>query len=294
MMETASALYIGTVTHHRLRPVTHALRYRVFSLLLDLDELPALSRRLRLFAHNRAAPVALHDRDHGGGDSGEGDSGGGDSGNGAPLRAWAHRHLTAAGVTDADGPVRLLCYPRLWGYGFNPLTVWWCHRRDGSLAAVLHEVHNTFGERHTYLIPVPRTAAEPADIRQQVDKRFHVSPFLPMDLTYHFSLRPPAERVAVAIDERDADGQTVLRAAFTGRRRALTDAALARVLVTHPLMTLKVIGGIHWEALRLWRKGLRIHRRPADPPATAVSLGHPSAPEPATAEPPAPTMRTAS
>lgn len=247
-------LYTGTVVHQRFSPVRHVLRYRVFSLLVDLDRVAETARRLRLFAYNGAAPLSLHDRDHGPGD-------------GTPLVAWVRAELAAAGLAEeAEGPVRLLCYPRLWGYAFNPLSVYWCHRRDGSLAAVLHEVSNTFGQRHVYLIPVPRGAQDAAGlVRQRAAKGFHVSPFLDMDLTYRFTLRPPGERVGIVIDEHEADGMRLLHAAFTGRRRPLSDAAMARALAASPLMTAKVIAGIHWEALRLWRKGLAVRPRPPAP-----------------------------
>lgn len=254
---SASALYHGTVIHRRFSPKAHVLRYRVFSLLADLDELPRLSRTLRLFGYNRRAVLSLHDRDHGPGD-------------GTPLKDWVTRELAAAGI-KAGGPIRLLCYPRLWGYTFNPLSVFWCHRPDGTLAAVLHEVSNTFGERHCYLAAVDAADGDAKLVRQTAAKDFHVSPFLPMDMTYHFSLRPPAEKVAVAIDETDTAGERVLHASFGGNRRALSDAEILRSVVRHPLMTVKVIAGIHWEALHLWRKGLTVHRHSgARPPLVTV------------------------
>lgn len=257
-MTTASALYRGTVVHRRYAPKTHMLRYRVFSLLADLDELPQLDRRLRLFGYNRWAPLSLHDRDHGPGD-------------GRPLKQWVMDELAAAGIA-AGGPIRLLCYPRLWGYAFNPLSVFWCHRPDGSLAAVLHEVHNTFGERHCYLAAVDPAQGSAKLVRQTAAKAFHVSPFLPMDLTYRFTLRPPGDKVAVGIDETDMEGRRVLHASFGGTRHPLTDREILRAVLRHPLMTVKVFAGIHWEALRLWRKGLKVYGHPGEhpPPVTVV------------------------
>ncbi len=248
-----SAVYRGLVVHRRLRPRRHRLDYRVFSLLLDLDDLPTLGRRLRWFAHNRFAPVSFHDRDHGPGD-------------GAPLRPWVEAALSRAGLDLGGGPIRVLCYPRLWGYVFNPLTVYFCHHPDGRLGAVVHEVNNTFGDRHCYLIPVTEGDARAQVVRQSCDKRMYVSPFMDMETTYHFRIRPPAETVNVAIQQTDQAG-TILFASFTGERQPLTDRSLAAAVARHPLMTVKVIAGIHWEALKLFVKGMRLLPRgqaPAD------------------------------
>jgi hypothetical protein len=167
--------------------------------------------------------------------------------------------------------------PRLFGYAFNLLSVYFCHRRDGSLMAVLHEVNNTFGERHSYRLPVEHQGGEHQGgdvIQQSCPKCFYVSPFMDMAMTYHFRIVPPAARVAVAMETRDADGP-MLHAVFAGNRRELTDAALLRAFLAHPLLTVKVVAGIHWEALKLWRKGLRLRPRPLRPAdlVTAVSPG---------------------
>ena len=256
-MSEASALYVGIVTHRRLRPTSHRLRYRVFSLLLDLDELPALARRLRLFSHRRFNLFGFDERDHA-------------DGSGKPLRGWVEQHLAQAGIDLEGGPIRLLAMPRVLGYGFNPLSVYFCHHRDGRLVALLHEVHNTFGERHTYLIPVEEPAGS---IRQDCAKTFHVSPFMAMDMRYEFRIRAPEETLSIVIRGLDADGPAII-AALAAQRQILTDAALARAFLRTPLLTLKVIGGIHWEALRLWRKGLKFYSKP-EPPETTVSIVSP-------------------
>jgi len=259
-MEQHSALYRGIVVHHRLRPVRHRLDYRVFSLLLDLDEIPALAQRLRLFSHNRPGLISFYDRDHGPGD-------------GRALKPWVQAQMQAAGI-EADGPVRLLCFPRVLGFVFNPLSVFFCHRSDGSLAAILHEVNNTFGQRHCYLIPA-RIGADGL-VRQVCDKNFYVSPFMAMATTYHFRIRPPADGLTLAIRQTDASGP-ILQASLVGQRQELTDAALLRAWARHPLMTAKVVAGIHWEALHLWRKGLRLQPRPPAPshPITILPLPQP-------------------
>ncbi|MBB4265833.1 DUF1365 domain-containing protein [Roseospira visakhapatnamensis] len=260
-VDGASALYRGAVMHRRLRPRRHRLDYRVFSALLDLDDLPDMSRRLRWFAHNRFAPVSFHDRDHGPGD-------------GAPLRPWVEAELARAGLDLGGGPIRVLCYPRLWGYVFNPLTVYFCHHPDGRLGAVLHEVNNTFGDRHCYLIPVADADGHAPVVRQTCDKRMYVSPFMEMETTYHFRIRPPAETVSVVIRQTDAEG-TILVASFTGDRAPLTDRALAAAVARHPLMTVKVMAGIHWEALKLFAKGMRLRPR-GTAPADLVTVVRPA------------------
>ncbi|MCG8442572.1 MAG: DUF1365 domain-containing protein [Caulobacterales bacterium] len=247
---TRSCLYRGRVMHARLRPFHHRFVYRVFSLLLDIDEAPALARRLRLFSHNRWNLFSFHDRDHGPRDGG-------------PLRPWIEEHLARAGVDIDGGPVRLLCFPRVLGYVFNPLSIWFCHRPGGELAAILYEVRNTFGDAHGYLIPVD-TARSDGVIVQSCDKGFHVSPFIEMTGAYDFRLRAPDERLSILIRHHVPEGD-LLVARHAGSRAPLRDATLARLFFAYPLMTLKVIAAIHWEALRLWRKGATYVPRPAPP-----------------------------
>jgi DUF1365 family protein len=232
----ASAIYEGWVMHRRLRPRHHAFRYRVFSLLLDLDEVDSISRRLRLF---RWKILSFQARDHG---------------DGRPLRAWLDASLAQEGIV-ADGPKRVLCYPRLFGYVFNPLSVWFCYTADQRLAAIVYEVHNTYAERHSYVL---RVGNDEALVRQQAPKAFYVSPFLSMDCTYHFKIRPPGDDVLVAINEEEA-GTPMLTATFAGKRRPLTDGALTGMLLRHPLMTLKIVVAIHYEAVRLMLKGVARH-----------------------------------
>jgi len=251
----ASCLYRGRVVHSRLRPVRHRLRYRLMMLLLDLDELEATASRLRFFSTERFNLFGFRNRDH-------------LEGSDRPLRAQLEEQLTQAGVDHAGGTIQLLCMPRVLGSVFNPLSVFFCRDADGELCAVLYEVNNTFGQRHSYLIPVE--AGQQKQVRQRCGKRFYVSPFMDMDMQYHFRLSVPDGRTAIAI-EVSKDGETVLSACFAGERQALTDAALLGGFLRHPLMALQVLGGIHWEALKLWRKGMRLRTRPKPPPH-AVSI----------------------
>ncbi|MDO9297629.1 DUF1365 domain-containing protein [Bradyrhizobium sp.] len=243
-----SALYVGAVTHRRVRPKVHQFRYRAFWLLIDLDEVTALTARLKLFSHNRFNLFALHEADLG-------------DGSPTPLRIQAERLLAEAGIEIAGGAIRLLCMPRTLGYSFNPISIYYCHRPGGELAAIIYEVHNTFGERHSYVAAIEANSDE---IRQNCRKVFYVSPFMDMDLAYHFRLTEPAERVAVGINA-SKDGERVLHASLAGLRRELTDRALLRIFLAIPLITAKVTLAIHWEALRLWLKGMRMRTRPAAP-----------------------------
>lgn len=240
-MSLASGLYAGDVMHERRRPKRYRLDHRVFSLLLDLDELPELDKTLRLFGYNGWAPLSFRDADHGDGGT-------------TPLRQWVDRQLMTAGV-EPGGRVRVLCYPRMFGYVFNPLTVYFCHAKCGKLATILYEVSNTHHERHTYVLPV--TDPDANAVRHSCRKAFFVSPFVPMGCRYDFRVAPPGERVVVSILEHDDDGP-LLTAKFSGRRKALSDAAIAWAILTHPLMTIKVIAAIHWHALRLWLKGVPV------------------------------------
>jgi DUF1365 family protein len=254
---TVSAIYHGHVVHTRVRPVRHRLRHRMLWLLLDLDELPALSRTLHLFSVNRFNLIDFRERDHGAGTT-------------LPLRTQIEHHMRAAGLVPDGGAIRVLCMPRVLGTVFNPLSVFFCHRADGGLHAMLYEVNNTFGERHSYLIPVAEADCHASVLRQNCAKEFHVSPFMDMTMTYHFRITRPAERATVAIEGRDSSG-LMITAAYGGTRHALTDRNLFRAFLAQPLLAGQVLGAIHWEALILWRKGMRLRTKPV-PPARSVSL----------------------
>jgi len=258
----ASCLYAGTVMHRRIRPRAHKLNYRVFWTLLDLDELAQINRTLRLFSLERFNLFGFYNADHGDGSS-------------QPLRGQVEQHLAAAGLSLEGGAIRLLCMPRMLGFVFNPISVYYCYHRDGALVALLYEVHNTFGQRHSYLIPVG--AHQEAPIEQRCLKAFYVSPFMEMAMSYVFRVQPPTERIALIIEGSDAEG-AMLVASLAGNRKTLSDASLLSAFISFPLLTLKVVAGIHWEALKLWSKGMRLRRKPPAPgPITIVPQTLPAA-----------------
>lgn len=233
-----SALYVGHVAHARFTPKRHKLRYPLFMLLADLDELEALN--FRTLRYNRTALLSFYDKDHGARVA-------------APLRPQIERKLADAGIAFDGGRIALLSMPRVLGYVFNPLSVYFCWRRSGELAAIIYEVRNTFGERHDYVLPA--RVSETGDVAQRCEKDFFVSPFMEMDLGYAFQIRPPGEDVRIGMVIRRGE-EVVLTASFAGERRPLTEANLLRAFAGNPLMTFTAIAGIHWEAVKLLLKGV--------------------------------------
>jgi DUF1365 family protein len=230
--------------HKRLTPVSNRFIYRVFSFYLDLDRIDDLDRRLRLFSRNRRNLFSFWDRDHGPRD-------------GSPLRPWIDSLLSQADIDPGSLRVSLLCFPRLFGYAFNPLSIWFCRCAQGELRAVIYEVRNTFGEHHHYLFRVQSMAGgEPFE--HSCGKQMYVSPFIDEEATYYFRLYPPGEKFILQIREYKGTDE-VLVATQIGERAPLSDGWLARILITHPFMTAKVIVGIHWQAFRLWRRGVGFH-----------------------------------
>lgn len=239
-----SSIYAGWVAHSRRVPSIHRFRYRVWWMLVDLDELARLDRSLRFFSYNRPNLFALYDSDYGYGTG--------------SLRAYVKERLAAAGLSHADARIDLLTMPRLCGYTFNPLSVYFCRDHTGRLGAIIYEVHNTFGERHSYIIEANDDGS--GITRQSTKKAFYVSPFMDMSQDYNFRVRSPGESLAVAITGSQ-HGEAVIHTALHGAKRTLTSAGLLLLFISYPLLTLKVIGAIHWEALRLWLKGIGIKPR---------------------------------
>jgi DUF1365 family protein len=255
----AAALYVGEVMHARLKPMGHRFSYRVMSLLIDLDRLADADRQSPLFGVNRAALYSFHEADHGKRD-------------GSSLRAYAQHCAAGHGIDLTGGRVLLLCYPRLLGYTFNPLSVYFCYRADGELALLIYEVRNTLGDIHPYVLPVTSGEISEAGVRQQQDKLFYVSPFIEMAMRYHFRVLPPGERVQLRILETDHEGP-VLAATFNGHRRTLGTRELLRAFFCLPLVTMKIMTAIYWEALRLWLKGARLAPRKDSTRNTGLATG---------------------
>ncbi|USE37193.1 DUF1365 domain-containing protein [Endozoicomonas sp. SCSIO W0465] len=251
------SIYVGQLMHHRFKPKKHRFSYRVASWLLDLDDMDALDKRLTLFSINRFNVVSFYPRDHG-------------DGSDTPLQEQINQLLQDHSIETPDN-ISLLCYPRMFGYTFNPLAVYFCYR-DQRLTAIVYEVSNTFGERHAYVAAVG-PEDQPDDhqtidhkkqmvkqhvVQQQADKALHVSPFFPMDCYYHFRTRPPEEYVTLGINLNNNHGK-LFTAVFKGLRQPISDGFIVKQTMLLPLQTLKVIAAIHWEALRLWLKGIAIH-----------------------------------
>jgi DUF1365 family protein len=232
---------VGRVMHRRLQPLSHGFRYELSMYRLDFDELDALDAGLRLFGVDRARPVSFHRADH------------------LPdVRA----RLRADGIADCIERVELIANCRIFGYVFNPISFFFCYGAGDRLAAIVCEVNNTFGESHAYVLK----ARERRDWREK--KVFHVSPFFTLDGTYRFRFDVTPDHVEARIDLYRA-GQPHFISRLSLDRRPLTDRAIAGALVRYPFVTAKIVGAIHWQALRLWWKGARVHRKPAYDPETA-------------------------
>lgn len=253
-MSLKSALYTGLVSHRRLRPKPYTLRHRLYWLLLDLSELSSLDQNCRLFSHNRTNLISFFERDHG-------------NGSNTPLIEQAGQHLAAAGIETDGVSIQLLCMPRVAGYDFNPLSVYFCTDRNGHLTAIIYEVNNTFGGRHTYVIPTE--TAPGTSVRQACEKTFYVSPFMDLDLSYKFRATSPttadSSPVRVAVQALKGEN-SIINTCLVGHRRPFTDRNIAWLSATHPLLPVKVTGAIYWHALRMWLRGFSIN--PATPSKT--------------------------
>ena len=238
-----SSIYNGTVIHKRFKPKVHFFKYKVFSLLIDLSELNVLEKKINFFSHNSFNLISFFDKDHGERD-------------GSSLIDWVKKNLKENNITFEDIKIKLLCYPRILGYVFNPLSVFYVYDKKDDLISILYEVKNTFGEQHTYIFKVKNNNI----LQHSCSKKFHVSPFIEMNCNYFFKILKPGEKISVIIDQYQSN-EKLLYASQDGKRVDFTSAELIKSYLKHPLMTFKIISAIHFEAFKLWAKGIRFVKK---------------------------------
>ena len=234
-----SAIYNGHVIHKRFKPKVHYFKYKVFSLLIDLSELGILDKKVKLFSFNKFNLISFYEKDHGDRD-------------GSSLTSWVKQNLKKNDIQNEDIKIKILCYPRIFGFVFNPLSVFYVYNLQSQLISILYEVKNTFGEQHTYIFKVENNNL----LQHNCEKKFHVSPFIEMDCNYFFRILKPTEKISVIIDQYQSN-EKILYASQDGIRRDFTSSELIRSYLKHPLMTFKIIIAIHFEAFKLWSKGIR-------------------------------------
>ena len=241
---TNSCIYDGSVIHKRFKPKEHFFKYKVFSLLIDLSELNELNDKLKFFSLNRFNLISFYEKDHGDRD-------------GSSLFSWVKLNLSINNISTENIKIKLLCYPRILGYVFNPLSIFFIYDKNETLISILYEVKNTFGEQHTYVF---RVEDKNKLIQNNCSKKFHVSPFIEMDCNYFFRILNPGENLYVKIDQYDQEGK-ILFASQDGKRTDLTSKNLISSYLRHPLMTFKIISAIHFEAFKLWIKGIKFVKK---------------------------------
>ena len=236
----SSCIYSGFIAHRRFKPKRHFFSYKTFSLLIDLNEVENLERKIKFFSYNKFNILSFYDVDHGPRD-------------GSCLTEWVKKILAESKINIGSGSIKLLCFPRFFGYVFNPLSIFYCYDENSQIKAVLYEVKNTFNEQHTYVFP-----ASPSSnlILHKCDKKFYVSPFIEMKTFYNFRLLKPGNIISIFIKLADIDGP-LLTACQAGKRLELNSKNLFVQFLKHPLMSFKVILAIHFEAFRLWSKGIK-------------------------------------
>ena len=239
-----SSIYNGSVIHKRFKPKKHFFKYKVFSLFLDLSELKELNNKLNFFSLNKFNLISFYEKDHGERD-------------GSSILDWVKNNLRSNNISTDNIKVKLLCYPRILGYVFNPLSIFFVYDNDENLISILYEVKNTFGEQHTYVFKIE---GENKLIQNNCSKKFHVSPFIEMDCKYFFRILNPGDKLSVIIDQYDQEGK-ILFASQDGIRSDLTNKNLMNSYLKHPLMTFKIISAIHFEAFKLWIKGIKFVKK---------------------------------
>jgi len=235
-----SKIYTGKVIHKRFKPKEHYFKYNVFSLLIDLNELEEINKYINFFSYNKFNIISFYDKDHGDRD-------------GSSIKLWVKKNLRNIGIMTEDISIKLLCYPRIFGYVFNPLSTYFIYNKHSELISIFYEVKNTFGEQHTYIFK----AQDEKTVQNKCKKKFYVSPFIEMDCEYHFKTLNPREQLSVVINQNDKDGK-LLFASQDGISKDFNNKNLIFSYLTHPLMTFKIIGAIHYEAFKLWAKRIKL------------------------------------
>ena len=243
-MIKSSFIYNGNVIHKRFKPKEHFFKYKVFSLLIDLTELSQLEKELKLFSYNKFNVLSFYDIDHGPRD-------------GTSLILWVKENLAKNNINTDQIRIKLLCYPRIWGYVFNPLSVFFIYDKNSNLISILYEVKNTFDEQHTYIFKIEKNNKL---FEHSCKKKFHVSPFIEIDCTYFFKILKPENKLSIVINQNDNEGK-LLYASQDGEKKDLNSKNLVISYLSHPLMSFKVIGAIHFEALKLWLKGVKLVKK---------------------------------
>ena len=239
-----SSIYIGNVIHKRFKPKVHFFKYKVFSTLIDLSEINLLDKSLKIFSYNKFNIISFYDIDHGPRD-------------GTSIKEWVIKNLLDNQINTEEIKIKLLCYPRIFGYVFNPLSVFFIYNKYSELISILYEVKNTFGEQHTYIFKINENDNL---IKNKCKKKFHVSPFIEMNCKYFFRILKPSEKISVIIDQYDQEDK-ILYASQDGKRTDFTSSQLIKSYIKHPLMTFKVILAIHFEAFKLWTKGIKFVKK---------------------------------
>ena len=244
MITFSSCIYSGYVTHKRFKPKKHFFTYKTFSLLIDLNEVKKLEKNIKFFSYNKFNILSFYDIDHGPRD-------------GSSIIKWVKKILASSKINIDKGKIKLLCFPRFFGYVFNPLSIFYCYDKKSKLKAVLYEVKNTFNEQHTYIF---RSKSSSNLILHKCEKKFYVSPFISMKTFYNFRLSKPKNNINILIQQRDLKGPLLI-AHQTGKKIKLTSQNLFFQFMSHPLMSFKVILAIHFEAFRLWTKGIKLVKK---------------------------------
>ena len=240
----SSCIYNGQVIHKRFKPKEHFFKYKVFSLLLDLSELSLLDKELKIFSYNKFNILSFYDVDHGPRD-------------GTSLISWVKENLNNNNINSNEIKIKLLCYPRVLGYIFNPLSIFFVYDKNSNLISILYEVKNTFGEQHTYVFKIDK---DNQLFEHSCKKKFHVSPFIEMNCLYYFKILKPTDKLSVVINQNDDSGK-LLFASQDGLKNELNNKNLMISYILNPLMSFKIIGAIHFEALKLWIKGIKLVKK---------------------------------